>query len=121
MINLYKSQTNKIIVTGLENTSLPFTLFYFKFVNRVTKDVVELWLTNESTKSRWQYFTIVVNTYFANAETGMWTYTMYGAITPNVPPNSSLLETGIMYLYPATEFAPIEYNQQSNQFITYNG
>jgi hypothetical protein len=31
------------------------------------------------------------------------------------------VENGYMYLHPSTTFAPTEYNEQSNTFVTYNG
>jgi hypothetical protein len=65
---------------------------------------------------------IVVNTYFANFDEGFWDYATYETATNNInsiDTENVPLETGLMYLYPASEFAPNKYNGQSNTFYTY--
>lgn len=118
MINLTKGQTETIYTTTNGGGA---ALYYFKFTNRTTNDVIQMWLTNTSTKTRFQKFSIVVNTYFANFIEGFYTYTIQVATTNNVVPTSAVLETGYMKLNPATEFTPTKYNEQSNQFKVYNG
>jgi len=121
MINLKKGNTDTIIVTSKEMTSLAITIFKFIFTNRITQDEVALWLTNTSTTDRYQRFSIVTNTYFLNEDTGLWTYEIYGSASIGGVPTTPILETGYMNLNPATNFAPEYYSEQSNQFKTYNG
>jgi len=121
MINLKKGNTDTIIVTTKENTSLAITYFKFIFTNRITQDEVSLWLTNISTTNRYQKFSIVTNTYFLNEDTGLWSYEIYGSASLGGVPTTPILESGYMNLNPATDFAPTSYSEQSNQFKTYNG
>lgn len=121
MILLTRNTTNYIYVTPSENTSLVITIFKFIFTNRITKDIVEFWDTNESTTERYQKFTIDVDTEFADLDNGFWDYKIYGCASIGGTPNTPLLESGFMYLRSNTEFTPDEYNGQSNTFVTYNG
>lgn len=121
MILLTRNINNYIYVTPSENTELVITIFKFIFTNRITKDVKEVWKTNNSTTKRYQVFSINVNTEFANLDNGFWDYKIYGCATIGGTPNTPLLESGYMYLQNNTEFAPDKYNGQSNTFVTYNG
>lgn len=122
MIILNLGDNSEVIrVTPLENSATTPNYYYFVFTNRVTKDEVDMWLTNVSTTARYQKFQINTDNLFDGYDTGFWNYTIQGATTLNVIPTSAILESGYMYLYPATEYAPTEYNEQSNQFKTYNG
>jgi hypothetical protein len=121
MINLTKGNTNTIIVTLKEKTPLVISYFKFIFTHRITQNVVNVWLTNTSTTNRYQRFSIVTNTYFENEDCGMYSYDVYGCATIGGTPNTPSLETGYMYLHPSVEFEPTKYNEQSNNFVTYNG
>lgn len=120
MINLTKGNTESIIVTPLENSATTYSIFYFKFTSRITQDEVECWLTNTSTTERYQQFSLVVNSKFANEVEGFYTYEIYGAINGSTYVNV-LLETGYMHLHPTTNFEPTTYNDQINTFKVYNG
>ena len=121
MINLKKGNTDTIIVTLKEKTPLVIVYFKFIFTNRITQEIVNVWLTNISTTDRYQKFSIVTNTYFANGNIGLWSYDVYGCASIGGTPNTPLLESGYMNLNPSSDFAPTSYNEQSNQFKTYNG
>jgi hypothetical protein len=121
MILLTRNTINYIYVTPSENTGLVITIFKFIFTNRVTKDVKEIWKTNNSTTNRYQLFSINVDTEFLNLDNGFWDYKIYGCATIGGTPNTPLLESGYMYLQNNTTFAPDKYNGQSNTFVTYNG
>lgn len=118
MINLTKGQTETIYTTTNGGGA---ALYYFKFTNRTTNDVRQIWLNNLSTKSRFQKFTFDVDDFFDTFIEGFYTYTIQVATTSNVVPTSAVLETGYMKLNPANEFTPTKYNEQSNQFKVYNG
>jgi len=121
MILLTRNTTNYIYVTPSENTDLVRTIFKFIFTNRVTKDIKEVWKTNNSITERYQVFSINVNTEFANLDNGFYDYQIYGCATIGGTPNTPLLESGFMYLRNNTAFVPDKYNGQSNTFVTYNG
>jgi hypothetical protein len=120
MINLYIGNTNNAIYcTPDENSSATITFYYFKFVNRITQDVVQMWLQNISGNKRNQKFLINVNTYFLNQDGGLWRYTIQSSLQ-NIVPTSAILESGLMYLH-SDLIEPVKYNEQVNTFKTYNG
>jgi hypothetical protein len=119
MIHLYKNTTPTIYVTASENTDVVYSYFYFKFTCRVTQNIVEANLPDESTTQRVQEFVVEVNDLFENENSGLWSYEIRGSV--DGMPDGDVLESGYMYLHDATTFAPTEYNGQDNQFITYNG
>lgn len=121
MIILTKEQTTSVYVTPQENTDVIYSVFYFKFTNRITQTVIEENLTNLSSFSRYQRFSIDAAGIFIDQETGFWTYEIYGSDGINVAPVGPLLESGYMYLNPEETYEPTTYNEQSNEFLTYNG
>lgn len=123
MIVLTKGEEQIIYFTGTENCLLTNPYFLFVFTNRVTNEVVKFITANQSTSPRYDYTQQAVDDYFADSETGFWTYDIYEQAT-----NSGMdiagknkVETGLMYLHPADTFTPIEYDEQDNSFKTYNG
>ena len=121
MINLYRNTNTEIFCTPLENTTIDYSIFYFKFTSRLTQNVVECWLTNMSLSNRYQNFELYVNDFFEGENDGLWTYEIKGASDYDVVPTGDTLESGYMNLHPATEFVPEYYNEQNNKFKTYNG
>lgn len=123
MIVLTKGETQNVFFTGTENCLLTNPFFLFIFTNRVTGDEVAFVATNASTSKRYDYFSLVVNTHFANKEEGFWTYDIYeqSASTGTSPIGKNKVETGLMYLHPADTYEPMQYNEQDNTFKTYNG
>lgn len=105
-------------------TALP-TWVYFKFVHRMTAEVVEFWSDSlgSSTTNRYAKYGIDTSSKFADSTEGMWTYTIQETTDEEVvPPTSNpILETGYLYLYPASTFEPTKYEGQDNSFIAYNG
>lgn len=103
-----------VYCTPAENTNDVFSIYSFKFTNRITQSVVESDYNDLSILKRYQQFEIDADI-FDNEDTGFWTYEIRGQ-------NSSvLLESGYMYLNPADTYEPTTYNEQSNEFLTYNG
>ena len=121
MLILTKEQTTTVYVTPLENTDVIYSYFYFKFTNRVTQSIVEETYTNLSSFSRYQKFNIDAAGTFIDQETGFWTYEIYGSDGNILAPVGPLLESGYMYLNPEETYEPTTYNEQSNEFLTYNG
>ena len=123
MIVLTKGEEQNVIFTGTENCLLTAPYFLFVFTNRITTDVVAFVVSNLSTTKRYDYFTLEVNDYFEDSETGFWTYDIYEQATNSGTSitGKHKVETGLMYLHPADTFTPIEYNEQDNSFKTYNG
>jgi hypothetical protein len=106
-------------------TSIP-TWVYFKFVHRMTGEVVEFWTDalGESLTNRYAKYPIDTSFYFADSTEGMWTYTLQQAPEEEVVPTIGqypILESGYLYLYPADTFEPTKYEGQDNTFIAYDG
>lgn len=122
MINLRKGQTETVYFTGTEKATLTDPYFLFVFTNRISTDVVKVMATNTSTTERVDKFSLVVNAYFTDATEGFWDYEIrQKADDEDMTVAGTIVETGYMYLRPATDFAPTEYTEQSNAFKTYNG
>lgn len=121
MIVLAKGNTETICITPKENSSLNLVNYKIVFTNRTTKEVVDFWFADISTTARCQKFTIIVNTYFQNYDEGFWEYAVYGTATLNGTPNTPMLENGLMYLKPQTNYEPTKYNEQDTAFTTYSG
>jgi hypothetical protein len=122
MITIAKGQTILIYITAKENLSNPDYFVGLFFTNRVTQDVVSFMFNNISTTDRYMKMSLVVNTYFENAELGFWTYKAYETPSNNIASidtDSVPVETGLMYLSPASEFEPTKYSGQNNTFVTY--
>lgn len=106
-------------------TSIP-TWVYFKFVHRMTGEVVEFWgdSIGQSTTNRYAKYAINTSVFFADSTEGMWTYTLQETSDEEVVPTIGqypILESGYLYLYPASTFEPTKYEGQDNSFIAYNG
>jgi hypothetical protein len=127
MIKLTKGQeVEYIYCTPMDNlTSIPAWV-YFKFVHRMTGEVVEFWgdSIGQSTTNRYAKYGIDTSVYFADSTEGMWTYTIQETSDEEVVPTIGqypILESGYLYLYPASTFEPTKYEGQDNSFIAYNG
>ena len=127
MIKLTKGQELEYIYcTPMDNlTSVP-DIVYFKFVHRVTGEIVEKWDNGlgESTTDRYAKYALDTSILFADSTEGMWTYTLQEAAEEEVVPpvgQYPILESGYLYLYPASTFEPTKYEGQDNSFIAYNG
>ena len=106
-------------------TSIPQWV-YFKFVHRMTGEVVEFWTDSigQSFTYRYAKYSIGTDSYFGNSTEGMWTYTLQQAPEEEVVPTIGqypILESGYLYLYPADTFEPTKYEGQDNTFIAYDG
>jgi len=106
-------------------TALPVWV-YFKFVHRVTGEVVEFWgdTIGQSNTNRYAKYNVSTELLFADSTEGMWTYTLQEAAEEEVVPSVGqypILESGYLYLYPASTFEPTKYEGQDNTFIAYDG
>lgn len=124
MIYLTRGATSQIVLTLTEKQTLASPNYLFRFVHRgLNTEVKFVVLNNADTsayKDRFNQFSLVTNTYFANAESGEWEYYIYEqtSTTNTNPANATgLLETGIMRLSDSTSFSYTKY-QTSNTFIT---
>ena len=118
MIILTKGEQSKYIYcTPAENSDIVYSYYYIKFTNRITQSVIEEVYEDLSTTSRYQMFDVNA-TAFDDEDTGFWTYEIKGYDNAPVAP---VLESGYMYLNPADTYEPTTYNDQSNEFLTYNG
>jgi len=119
MINITKGQSNTVFLTLSEMQTSPSSYYYILFTNRATKTEKILYLTNISTKSSYQKFTINGSS-FEGADTGLWSYE---ARESNIDEDiiGGVLEAGYMDLKNASSFQPSSYNEQLNTYKTYNG
>lgn len=124
MIQLTKGNTETVVLTLKEKQTLAAPNYLFRFVHRATNvevKFVKLNADDTSThKDRFNRFSIAVNTYFSNKESGEWEYFIYEQTSSsNTNPASAtgLLEQGLMRLNDATTFTYTKY-QTSNTFIT---
>lgn len=124
MIHFIKGQTTKVVVTLKEKQTLSAPNYLFFFTSRATDKTKAFVLLNNTDvsnyKDRFNAFNIVTNSYFANYESGEYTYAIYEQTSSSnlVPANATtLLELGQMSLKNATEFEFTTYNQTNNTFI----
>jgi hypothetical protein len=123
MIYLTKGATSEIILTLKEKQTLASPNYLFVFTHRGSNVEVKFVLLNAADtsthKDRFNQFSLVTNTYFANYDSGEWEYEIYEQTSSsNTDPAlaTGLLETGIMRLNEATSFSFTKY-QTSNTFI----
>jgi len=123
MIYLTKGATSEIILTLKEKQTLASPNYLFVFKHRGSNVEVKFVLLNNTDtsthKDRFNQFSLVTNTYFANYDSGEWEYEIYEQTsTSNTNPSlaTGLVETGIMRLNEATSFSFTKY-QTSNTFI----
>lgn len=117
MIILTKGQISYIYCTPAENSSVGYPDYYFKFTNRITQSIIEEVYNNVSLFDRYQQF-VIDTSIFDNEDTGFWTYEIKAW---DSEPIGDVLESGYMYLNPEETYEPTTYNDQSNEFLTYNG
>jgi hypothetical protein len=122
MITLYKGYTEWLIhFTGKMLAEETPDFYYFKFTNRTTLDEVDMWVAPElSGTDRYEFCFIHTIEYFTDYPEGFWDYEIYPAEN-QVLPTEPMIESGLMYLYPQTEFTPTKYDDQNNTFVVYNG
>lgn len=115
MLHLTKGLTENIYFTGAENSTVSVDTYSIQFKNRITLEQIGSPDLNDiSPTTRYQQVIIDVNSIFLNSTTGFWNYFIYDDA-------GIIVETGFMYLHPSTNFAPTEYTEQVNTFVTYNG
>ena len=122
MLHVYKGKNNNLIFTGLELATLtnPYYLFIFTSAN---ENIVKFVGTNISTDNRYQDV-LVLQATFDSKESGTWRYRIREQASPtntNEALSGNIVEEGFMYLHNAGTFEPVEYNEQDNEFKTYNG
>jgi hypothetical protein len=118
--NIQNPITNTMYLTLSEHQVSASVWYYFSFVHRVTAETVTIYLQNISTKSNFQKFEIDSDE-FGEYDSGYYTYSVKAANNNGTAAVGDVLESGYMLLKDVTGFTPIKYNEQSNQFKTYNG
>lgn len=120
MINITKGLTETIYFTGTEKATIDNPFFLFVFIHRVTLDVVKLMAINQSITGRYDKFAFTVNNYFNLKEQGFWSYSIYQKVlVTDLTVAGLIVEEGYMYLNPSTAFEPTKYEEQNNNFVTY--
>lgn len=118
--NIETPITNTFVLTLSEHQEAATAWYHFTFIHRVTQDEVDVYLENISTKANFQKFEIDSDE-FDQVDTGYYTYEARAANSTGTAIVGGILETGYMVLKDQAVFAPTKYDEQSNQFKTYNG
>lgn len=126
MLKFVKGSTATIICTLTEKQTITDANYLFVFTSRVTNEVVKFVLVNSSdlstNKTRWNEFSITVNTYFNNKVDGWWDYDVYEqASTTNTDLSltGDMLEGGLMYLTDNGSVTTTQFSQDI-QFTMYD-
>lgn len=123
MIHLTKIANAQSVYLSLSKDAEDMTVIYWKFTNRITKDVVTIYTNILQSVSTLRYTLTEVedaDVHFDGLDTGFWDYEVWAIddiIVPTTEPNNK----GFMYLHPAESFTPEKYNEQDNTFKTYQG
>jgi hypothetical protein len=118
--NIDNPITNTLYLTLSEHQQSASQYYHFTFIHRVTQDEVDFFSENISTKPNYQKFE-VLSSEFDDVNLGFYTYEVRAANNQGTQIVGDILETGFMNLKSSSEFAPIKYSEQSNNFKTYNG
>jgi hypothetical protein len=121
MIKLTKGNTETLILTLKEKQTILDANFLMMFQSRTTNDKVKFVLVNSSDQSlyqdRYNQFSLVVNTYFANVEEGWYTYIVYEQASPsntNEANAGAVVETGLMFLSDGQDVTTTKYNNPTS-------
>jgi hypothetical protein len=121
MIKLTKGNTETLILTLKEKQTILDANFLMVFQSRTTNDKVKFVLVNSADQSlyqdRYNQFSLVVNTYFANVEEGWYTYKVYEQASPsniNEENAGSVVETGLMFLSDGQDVTTTKYNNPTS-------
>lgn len=125
MILLTKGSTSTLILTLAEKQTITDANFLFVFTSRITNEQVKFVLVTSSdvstNKTRWNEFSITVNTYFNSHGEGWWLYEIYEQVsTTNTDPTGlDMVESGIMFLSDNSEPTITQYDNAVT-FKTYD-
>lgn len=123
MIHFTKGQTENIVLTLTEKTTLSAPNFLFIFKSRTSNEQVSFVILGSadlsSFKERFNSFNIVINTHFTNKISGEYSYIVFEQTsTSNVNPANAtgIVEVGQMNLKDATDFSFTSYNNTTNTY-----
>jgi hypothetical protein len=119
MIVITKNETAEICLTLSENQAASSGFYYFIFTNRATKNKVENYYENISTKENYQKFEIDGADY-EDEDAGFYTYEVFES-NDEGEKLGEVLELGYMLLNNEVVYSPENYTEQNNSFKTYNG
>jgi hypothetical protein len=121
MIKLTKGNTETLILTLKEKQTILDANFLMVFQSRTTNDKVKFVLVNSADQSlyqdRYNQFSLVVNTYFANVEEGWYTYKVYeqaSSSNTNEANAGAVVETGLMFLSDGQDVTTTKYNNPTS-------
>ena len=121
MIKLTKGNTENLILTLKEKQTILDANFLMVFQSRTTNDKVKFVIVNSADQSlyqdRYNQFSLVVNTYFANVEEGWYTYKVYeqaSSSNTNEANAGAVVETGLMFLSDGQDVITTKYNNPTS-------
>lgn len=109
MIQLTKGTTGTIICTLAEKQTIVDANFLFVFTSRLTNEEIKFVLVSaadvSTNKTRWNEFSVVVNTYFNAYGEGWYKYEVYEQVSTTNTNQTGLnmVESGLMFLSDGNE------------------
>ena len=122
MLHITKDSATNLIFTGYELATLT-NPYYLMIFTSATEEVVKFVGTNISTTNRFQKVAVTARR-FSESEAGTWRYRIREqASSSNTDEalSGKIVEEGFMMLENSSTLEVVEYSQQDNQFITYDG
>ena len=122
MLHITKDSATSLIFTGKELATLT-NPYYLMIFTSATEEVIKFVGTNTSTTDRFQKVAVTARR-FSESEAGTWRYRIREqASSSNTDEalSGKIVEEGFMYLDNNSTFTPVEYNDQNNEFKTYDG
>jgi hypothetical protein len=123
MLHITKGVEAQVIFTGYELATLTDPNYLFIFTSATEEEIKFVPILFFIETNRYQK-ALILDTQFADAEAGTWRYRIREQVSSTNTDEAlsgNIVEEGFMYLDESTTFAPIEYNEQDNEFKTYDG
>lgn len=126
MIKFTKGETNEFVLTLTEKCVIQSPNFLFVFKSRQDESITKIILLNDDntgTVSRYDKFSIVVDTYFNTSNCGLFSYKVYEqeSTTNTDETDLNCVETGYMNLIAASTTEQLQYTGEESTIKVYNG
>jgi hypothetical protein len=123
MLHITKGVEAQVIFTGYELATLTDPNYLFIFTSATEEEIKFVPILFFIETNRYQK-ALILDTQFADAEAGTWRYRIREQVSSTNTDEAlsgNIVEEGFMMLENNTTFEVVEYSNQDNQFITYDG
>lgn len=123
MLHITKGVEAQVIFTGYELATLTDPNYLFVFTSATEEEIKFVPILFFIETNRYQK-ALILDTQFADAEAGTWRYRIREQVSSTNTDEAlsgNIVEEGFMMLENNTTFEVVEYSNQDNQFITYDG